>query len=146
MKCGLLTAFLFLIQGISFSQVDSIKPPPSPNKRNTQKGIYDKVEKEATFPGGDVAFKNFLLQNLQFISDSASRQGIKKDTYTIGLMFMIDTAGKVFAVKAEGKPRQQFLEKASMHMIEKSPLWEPAIQNGRIIKAYRFQPLTITVE
>jgi protein TonB len=135
----------------SFCQTDSTRtkipppPPPHSNKKNKNK-TFDKIEVEATFPGSDTAFKNFLIANLQVITDSAVARNIQKGTYRLTLQFIIDKEGNVNPNKADSHPKETFLEMACMEMIKKSPKWIPAKQNDMIVKAFRSQPITIIIE
>ncbi len=135
----------------SFGQNDSpgskIPPPPPPlSKKNKKNKIYDNIEVEATFTGGDTAFKNFLLPNLQAITDSAVARNIKKGTYRIILQFIIDKEGNVEPYKAVSQLKEAYLEMACMEVIKKSPTWIPARANDMIVKAFRSQPITIIIE
>jgi protein TonB len=38
------------------------------------------------------------------------------------------------------------MEEEAMRVIKRGPKWNPAIQNGRQVKAYRKQPITFRVE
>jgi periplasmic protein TonB len=151
MKFRVIFIFLIIASECSFCQNDSpgmkIPPPPPPlSKKNKTNKIYDKIEVEATFPGGDTAFRNFLVANLQVITDSAVARNIYKGTYRIILQFIIDKEGNANPDKADSQPKEAFLEIACMEMIKKSPQWIPAKQNDMIVKAYRIQPVTIIVE
>ncbi|MBC7873898.1 MAG: energy transducer TonB, partial [Ferruginibacter sp.] len=37
------------------------------------------------------------------------------------------------------------MEEEAIKVIKKGPKWEPAVQNGRQVKAYRKQPITFQV-
>lgn len=151
MKSGFIFIFLIIISESSFSQHDSpvskIPPPPPPiSRKNKKQKIYDKIEVETGFPGGDTAFRNFILSNLQAVTDSAVARNIHKGTYKIVVQFLVDTEGNVNPVKADCQPKDIFLETACMEMVKRSPKWIPAKQNDIMVKAYRNQPITIIVE
>ena len=151
MKFPIIFIFLMIVSLFSFCQIDStstkIPPPPPPlSKKNKKNKTYDKIEAEAIYPGGDTAFKNFLIANLQVITDSAVARNIKTGTYRLTLQFIIDKEGNVNPYKADSQPKETFLEMACMEMIKKLPKWIPAKQNDMIVKTFRSQPITIIVE
>lgn len=142
----LLCTLLFLVTNFSFAQPDSLRLPPERTKSNTKKGVYDKVFLSARFPGGDSAYRYFFLTNLRVIIDSAEIKGIKKREYRVLLTFAINEEGRAIAISAECTPKESFLEKACMNMVDLFPLWEMTLVDGKIIKEYRKQPLTFEIE
>jgi len=64
--------FLFLIFSTAIKAQNKVSPPPPLEKRNSKDTsvIFDSVEVEASFPGGNEALKNYLVNN--FKVDSVS--------------------------------------------------------------------------
>ncbi|MFN8243236.1 MAG: N-acetylmuramoyl-L-alanine amidase [Ferruginibacter sp.] len=105
--------------------------------------IFDQTETPARFPGGAEGWKNYLLKNL----DAAvpAREGWRHGTYTVNVNFIVQKDGSITDIKTENYPGS----KTAQHCIEllkKSPRWEPAIQNGITVAAYRKQPISFVVE
>lgn len=111
--------------------------------KDTSTAILNKVEVEATFPGGQGAWAAFISSNID--SEVPGKKGASAGKYTVIVQFIVDRDGNVIDVKA----LTHFgygMEEELMRVISKSPRWKPAMQNARTVKAYRRQPLTFVVE
>lgn len=113
------------------------KPVEDENK------IFDKVEIEASFPGGDSKWRQYLERNAN--GQVASDNGAPEGTYTVVIQFVVDKEGNISDVKALTS-HGYGMEDEAMRVIKKGPKWTPAVQNGRQVKAYRKQPITFQVQ
>ena len=64
---------------------------------DTTKRIFEKVEIEATFPGGEQAWRKFLEKNLN--PSVPVDNGAPAGKYTIYVQFIVDKEGRVSDVK-----------------------------------------------
>ena len=113
-----------------------------PNKDEFIGMIYDKVEIDAKFPGGDGAWRKYLERALQGVNPAD--EGAPEGTFTTLVQFVVDKEGNISDVKA--LTNHGFgMEEAAIRVIKKGPNWTPAVQNGRAVKAYRKQPITFQV-
>ena len=105
--------------------------------------IYESVEVEAYFAGGEASWLSYLQQNLNpsVPVDKEAKAGI----YTVYIQFVVDIDGKISDVKPLTK-HGYGMEAEVMRILRKSPLWIPAIQHGRKVRAYRKQPVTFQIE
>jgi len=117
--------------------VEEKKPEEDENK------IFDKVEIEASFPGGDGKWRQYLERNCN--GQVASDNGAPEGTYTTMVQFVVDKEGNISDVKALTN-HGYGMEQEAVRTIQKGPKWTPAIQNGRQVKAYRRQPITFQVQ
>ena len=101
--------------------------------------IFTSVEIEARFDGN---WEKFLLRNLnpQTPIDNDAPPG----NYTVIMQFVVDIDGTVSDIKALSNLGYG-LEQEAMRVLRKATKWEPAIQNGRKVKAYRKQSITFQV-
>jgi Gram-negative bacterial TonB protein C-terminal len=104
--------------------------------------IFEKVEIEAAFPGGDDAWRRFLEQNLNAIVPVDN--GAPPGNYTVIIQFVVDKEGKLSDIKALTQ-HGYGMEAELIRLLKKSPHWNPARQDGRFVKAYRKQPVTFSV-
>jgi protein TonB len=105
--------------------------------------VFQKVEIEASYPGGDNAWRKYLERNLD--GTVPTRRKAPAGTYTVVVQFVVDKTGKVTSIK----PLTQHgfgMEEEVIRLLEISPRWKPAVQGGRNVKAYRKQPVTFMVE
>lgn len=105
--------------------------------------IFEKVEIEAEFPGGQGAWKKYLERNLQgnVPIDNEAPPGV----YKVEVQFVVDKAGNISDVKALTN-HGYGMEQEAVRVIKKGPGWTPAQQNGRNVTAYRRQPVTFQVQ
>ena len=131
---------LFIVNN-SYCQNDS-----AANKQNpileTDGKVYEKVELEATFPGGADAWQTYLQENLK--ADVPVKKGAPAGKYMVIVRFIVSKNGKVTDIKAETNYGYG-MEKEVIRIIAKGPKWMPAQQNGKTINAYRRQPITFLV-
>ena len=104
--------------------------------------VFEKVEVEASFKGGERAWLKYLEKNLD--QNVPVKNGCKPGEYTVVIQFIVDKEGSVSDVRA--LTNHGFgMEEEAMRMIKKGPYWVPAVQNGRQVKAYRKQPITFEI-
>ena len=99
-------------------------------------------EKEATFPGGEKKWREWLGTKL-----SAAR--LPDDYYKgkiygeVMIQFIVDTDGSIINAKViqSVDPR---LDNIALDVIKRGPKWDHAVQYNRPVKAYRNQPITFS--
>ena len=118
---------------------DNISPQTSSTKDDK---VFTQVENEPTFPGGEPAWRKFLEKNLN--AAIPINNGAPSGTYRVVVRFIVNKDGSISDVQAETK-HGYGMDSAAVALIKKGPKWEPAIQNGNIVTAYRKQPITFVV-
>lgn len=103
--------------------------------KNTEVQIPD--EKEAEFPGGQKAWSKYLISKL--MKDNPAEHSFKGGT--VFIKFSLDTTGKVEEVTLE-RSAEFILDEKSLEIINTSPRWNPAFQNGKYVRSIRRQPIT----
>lgn len=97
------------------------------------------VESEANFKGGIDSWKKYLQKNYHFPDRALSLDKYGK----VMIEFIVDTDGSVNNLIII-QSVEFSLDKEAWRLIEESPKWQPALQNGRLVKAYRLQPITFS--
>jgi protein TonB len=123
--------------------IDEGKKVIEEKKDDDENKIFEKVEIEAAFPGGDAAWRRFLEKNLQNFNPADN--GAPAGSYTVYVQFVVDKEGNISDVRALTN-KGYGMEEEAVKVIKKGPKWTPAIQNGRNVKAYRKQPITFQVQ
>ena len=118
---------------------DNISPQTSSTKDDK---VFTQVENEPKFPGGDSAWHKFLEKNLN--PSTPIDNGAPTGTYRVVVRFIVSKDGSISDVQAETK-HGYGMEAEVVKLIKKGPRWEPAIQNGNIVAAYKKQPITFVV-
>jgi protein TonB len=122
--------------------IDEGKQIVEEKKEEDENKIFDKVEIEAKFPGGDGKWRQYLERNCN--AQVATDAGAPEGTYTTVVQFVVDKEGNISDVKAMTN-HGYGMEEEAVRTIKKGPNWTPAVQNGRPVKAYRKQPITFQV-
>lgn len=104
--------------------------------------VFNKVEVEAAFPGGEGAWRRYLQNNLD--ANAPVDNGAPEGTYQVIIRFIVSKDGSISDVQAETKFGYG-MEAEALKIIKKGPKWTPALQNGRHVNAYRRQPITFVV-
>jgi Gram-negative bacterial TonB protein C-terminal len=104
--------------------------------------IFETVEKEAYFPGGDEGWLTYLTANLN--PNKPVENGAPEGTYTVYIQFIVSNTGKISAIKPLTK-HGFGMEAEVIRIIRKSPDWVPAMQLGKPVNAYRKQPVTFQI-
>lgn len=86
---------------------------------------------DAGFPGGELSWQRFLTRHLVY-PKKAKRKKIE-GVVTVGMVIGKD--GSVSDVKVFSGPEE--LRQSAIDVVMKSPKWDPAIQNGRVVKDYK---------
>lgn len=123
--------------------VDEGKQVVEAPKVEDENKIFEKVEVEASFPGGDAGWRRFLERNVN--GQVASDNGAPTGSYTVVVQFIVDKGGNISDVKALSN-HGFGMEDEAVRAIRRGPKWVPAIQNGRNVNAYRKQPITFVVQ
>jgi periplasmic protein TonB len=105
--------------------------------------VFNKVEIEAEYPGGTAAWAKYLRNNLD--ANTPIDNGASEGTYTVVVRFIVSKDGSISDVVAETK-HGYGMEAEAIKIIKKGPKWTPAQQNGRMVNAYRRQPITFVVQ
>jgi len=109
---------------------------------DTAERVFERVEIEAKFAGGDNAWRKFLEKNVN--AEVAVKNKAPEGTYTVVVQFVVDRDGNVTNITALTN-HGYGMEEEVIRLLRRAPKWEPAIQDGRRVKAYRKQPVTFQV-
>ena len=103
--------------------------------------VFQKVEIEAQFPGGEGAWTKYISREINRYIDELQEAG-KAGTCLV--QFIVDKEGNISEVEALTMKGTKLAE-ICVNAIRKGPKWTAAEQNGRKVKAYRKQPVTFQI-
>jgi hypothetical protein len=110
---------------------------------HANKTVFSKVDVEASFPGGDNAWKTYLQKNLR--PDIPQENGAPLGFYTVIVKFVVGADGNLADIQSATNWGYG-MEKEVIRIIQNSGKWLPAMQNGRPVNAYRRQPVSFQFE
>lgn len=114
-----------------------------PNTIEVDGKVFEKVEIEADYPGGVQAWRNYLEKNLN--PSVPVDKGAPAGNYMVVVQFVVNKDGNISDIKSLTN-HGYGMEQEVLRIIKNSGKWNPAIQDGRPVKAYRKQPVTFQVE
>lgn len=122
--------------------IDEGKGVVEEKKEEDENKIFEKVEIEASFKGGEGAWRKYLERNLN--GNTPVDNGAPEGTYTVYVQFVVSKDGSISDVRPLTN-HGYGMESEAVRVIKKGPAWTPAVQNGRSVNAYRKQPITFQV-
>lgn len=105
--------------------------------------VYSKADSMPSFPGGEMAFQRFLIENLRY-PHMEKEQG---HSGTVYISFRVEKDGTISNVKCkkgvEGAPG---LGKEGVRVLSLMPDWESGTINGRPVNVEMVIPIKFTLE
>jgi Gram-negative bacterial TonB protein C-terminal len=111
-------------------------------KKNTAAPVLN-VEKFAEFPGGLPAWRQYLIKNL-FVPELAMETSPYSQG-TVYVQFVVCKDGELCSIEALNSVHP-LVDLVAVKAIRKGPRWQPAVQNGKEVKAYQRQPITFILQ
>ena len=105
--------------------------------------IFTKVENEASFPGGESAWRKYLQKNLD--PTVPIKEGRPQGEYKVIVTFIVKNDGSITDVTTDNYKGSKMAEQC-INLIKKGPRWVPAVQNDKVVTAYRKQPITFKIQ
>lgn len=91
----------------------------------TSEGDNNKVDSAASFPGGFELFKTYLIKTARAVSDQKG---------SVKVSFVVEKDGKVTNGSIVNGLNEA-TNKEAIRLVESSPRWEPALQNGKKVRS-----------
>jgi protein TonB len=134
------------------SQETSASPDSASQYSKDTVGIFGKVDIDASFPGGQMGWKKYLEKNFRvlMVTDAVLGELPKKERkkkhlfFTDTVQFIVCKDGTVCEIKSLTNVPAAF-KKETARLIAESNLWQPAMLNGKKVKAYRKQPISLVI-
>ncbi len=120
-----------------------VPPTLEPDTVLSDGRVFTRVEVEADFPGGQPAWIKYLQKNLNANIPADNAAPIGK--YMVVAKFAVSPDGSLSDISTETNFGYG-MEKEVLRIIKNSGKWNPAIKDGKPLKAYRWQPVTFQIE
>jgi protein TonB len=124
-------------------QLDEHRNVIEEKKEETDDKVFVGVQIEASFPGGENAWRHYLERKLN--ANAPVENGAPAGEYRVWVQFVVDKEGGISDVKATTHLGYG-MEEEAVKIIKNGPNWIPAIQNGNKVKAYRKQSILFIVQ
>jgi hypothetical protein len=90
-------------------------------------------------------WRKHLQAYLPSYIENAAKQNMPAGTYIVQVRFLVEKDGTIKNVEALNDPGYG-LKEAAIKVMEASPKWTPAIQNGRVVRCFHKQTITFVVQ
>ena len=101
------------------------------------------LPREAAFPGGFGAWRQYLSQNLN--AEVPVEQDAPTGRYSVRVTFVVEADGRLAEVSASNDPGYGTATEA-LRVILKSPLWNYAVRDGKPVRARMTQLVTFDIQ
>lgn len=110
-------------------------------QRNSVEPVYDAVEQQAVFPGGQAALMIWISENLIY-PVAAQENGVQG---RVIVRFVIEKDGTVTnpVVVRSVDPD---LDKEALRLVKKMPKWQPGKLNGVVVRSNFYLPVTFKLQ
>lgn len=113
--------------------------PPVTQDANAQP-IFSAVQINPSFPGGEEAFRRFLIENVRYPKTA-------KDANVTGrvfIQFVVETDGSLTDLKILRDPGAG-LGDEGLRVLKLSPKWNPGVQNGKPVRVQYTVPINFSL-
>ncbi len=99
--------------------------------------IYDIVEENAQFPGGEEALFKWLSEHLKYPS-RCQEQGVQG---RVIMKFVVNKDGSIGEAQVARSSKDSDLDKEAERVIKMMPKWKPARQGNKPVRSWFYQPV-----
>ena len=113
-------------------------PPPLENVTdvNDPNFIYEQAEQMPEFPGGEMALRDYIQNNMRYPA-AARDKGVKGK---VMCRFVVDRSGKIMSASVLEGIGYGANEEA-LRLIQGMPNWKPGFQNGNAVNTSMILPI-----
>jgi len=134
------------VKGNLVVEIDSIEAQKENNPKksidsSSKSSGFTIIEVESQFKGGEVAWASYHRKKFQY-PERALNNGIQG---IVIILFIVNLDGKVEDATVI-KSVEYSLDKEALRIIQESPNWIPAMQNGVPVKSYKRQPIIFSLQ
>ena len=116
--------------------------PPAPVQEDNDEGeVFDVVEENPSFPGGDAALMTWLQKNLKYPA-AAQENGIQG---RVLVSFIVNKDGSIVEPKII-RSVDPSLDKEAARVVSSMPRWKPGKQRGKAVRVKYTLPVTFRLQ
>lgn len=140
-KSIVLPILVTLIAFISFQQKNmaqaSQQKESKPPVKESNKEVFNAVEKPPSFPGGDEGLGDYLSKNIRYPASAVTN----KKEGTVFVQFVVASDGSISDVKTVGQVKGFGLEEESIRVVNLMPKWNPGKRKGQPVAVHFTLPI-----
>lgn len=110
-------------------------------KEEAELKVFDVVEEQPSFPGGQIALKQWLRDNTKY-PEEVGENGIEGKVI---VQFVVRSTGEITDVKVLRRV-DPLLDEEAVRITKSMPKWIPGKQNGTVVNVRYTMPVTFEVQ
>ena len=122
-------------------QEQVIVKEPEPEVKPVEEEIFQAVEQQAEFPGGQAALMKWLSHNILY-PEAAQQNDIKGRVIVKFVVEKDGSIGQATILKGVDKD----LDREALRVVKKMPKWQPGKNNGVAVRSYFNLPVTFKLQ
>jgi protein TonB len=122
-------------------QEQVIVKEPEPEAKPVEEEIFQAVEQQAEFPGGQAALMKWLSQNIRY-PEAAQQNDIQGRVIVKFVVEKDGSIGQATILKGVDKD----LDREALRVVKKMPKWQPGKNNGVAVRSYFNLPVTFKLQ
>ncbi len=122
-------------------QEQVIVKEPEPEVKPVEEEIFQAVEQQAEFPGGQAALMKWLSQNIRY-PEAAQQNDIQGRVIVKFVVEKDGSIGQATILKGVDKD----LDREALRVVKKMPKWQPGKNNGVAVRSYFNLPVTFKLQ
>ncbi len=127
--------------GANYNDNDSPVDTLSEDDVVSDQQIFDVVEHQPSFPGGQKALMQWLSENVQY-PQLAYDNGIQG---RVIVQYVVEKDGSISEVTVS-KSIDPSLDKEALRVVKSMPRWRPGMQNGKPVRVKYTMPVTFKLQ
>jgi TonB family protein len=108
---------------------------------NVEDDVFFIVEQMPEYPGGDIALRKFIAQNVKY-PDAAKTKGIQGKVF---VNFVVEKDGRVGAMKI-ARGVDPVLDAEALRVVGSLPKWTPGMQKGKAVRVSYTMPIKFLLQ
>lgn len=100
------------------------------------KMVYDVVEVMPQYPGGPIAMRKYIMENMKY-PEQAMKEGIQG---RVTVRFIVEKDGSISNVSPI-HPVHPLLDKEAIRVVKSMPKWSPGKQHGKPVRVQLIVPI-----
>lgn len=121
--------------------VAPVAPKVEPVKKAEPEKIFEAVEEQAVFPGGQAALMKWLSSNIKY-PELAQQNNVEGK---VTVKFTVEKDGSISnPVVAKGVDKD--LDREAVRVVKRMPKWKPGKNNGVAVRSYFYLPVVFRLQ
>jgi protein TonB len=116
--------------------ITPVESEPEDNSKDSTDRIFDVVDEEPEFIGGDISLQKFIKENVKYPKKAVK----KKEQGRVYVKFIVEKDGSISNVQI-ARGATKLLDAEAVRVIKLMPKWKPGTQKGKPVRTRVMVPI-----